>query len=321
MSPRFRIVVATYNRPDDLDLCLGALLRAIDGAQDCTLVIVNDASHSAAYDAVLRKHTGEYEYIVLPENLGPAGARKAGFADADEDYLICTDDDCIAPPFWLPWIRAYVAAYPEVDLIAGSTRSALTSGGSAWQRLLNIPTTYPRAHSTGYGLLTAVTACSVMRRDAYEAAGGFPDHLSGSAEDCYLTQEILNAGGSYVVPEDIETCHKANTSLRDMRRRFRWYGKGSAQTVYSQQNWKLAATASDGSLRDALRSAHARATSINKHLNAKTPDRSWLTRVTSWAVNWIISLEYEWGWYRAIRVHRRNGHGPLPEEPKGYAKF
>lgn len=321
MSPKFRIVVATYNRPEDLNLCLGSLLKAIDGASDCKLVIVNDASHSQAYDAVLAKHPGNYDYIVLPENLGPAGARKVALAGATEDYLICTDDDCIAPPFWLPWIRAYVATYPEIDLFAGATRSALTEEGSVWQKILNLPSTYPKAHCTENGLLTAVTACSIMRRDAYEAAGGFPDHLSGAAEDCYLTQEILRVGGIYSVPADIETVHKANTSLKDLRRRFRWYGKGGVQTVYAQQNWKLAASTSDGSLGSAWYEVRARVRSLNQHFNGADPRPNWFTVAAMRLLNWTIMLEYEWGWSTTLRAFRRKGHGPLPKQPKGYVRF
>lgn len=320
-APRFRIVIATYRRPDDLARCLGALLPQIEACDECHLVIVNDASPSAAYDAVLARHPGDYDYIVLEKNAGPSVARRRGFEGADEDYLICTDDDCIPPPFWLAWIRAHVTASPEIDLFAGSTRSALTKDASAWQRLLNLPMSYPAAHIGQEGLLTAVTACSVMRREAYEAAGGFPSHIRGAAEDCYLTQAILRSGGCYAAPSEITTRHKANTSLREMRKRYRWYGKGGVQTSFAQDNWMLAETGSDGSLRDAWRTAKTRANKTSRAMALDTPKTSWINKVAARFLLWVLFLEYERGWYEGMRQARKEGHTQLPQKPEGFALF
>lgn len=319
MTVTFRIVVATYKRPDDLGRFLEAILPELEAAQDCELVIVNDASHSPEYDAVLCANPGRYEYRVLEKNLGPSGARKAGLADATADYLICTDDDCVPTPYWLPWIRAYVTAHPSVDLIAGRTVSAIGKDAGSWQKLLDLRFTYPAPHSSSAGLVTAVTACSVMRRDAYVAVGGFPDDKRGAAEDSFLTQELLRGGCSYIVPPAVCTLHKANSSLREVRRRFRNYGAGGIDTVYAQQNWVLAETGADGRFFNGVKSARNK---VRRLYAEQVPiGQSRMKRLVSWLILWFICLEYEWGWYTAFRAHRRRGLGPMPKRPEGFVRF
>lgn len=141
--PTFRIGVPTYRRSADLANMLAALAPQLRTYPNVRLVVVNDAGHDAGYDDLVARYGDIYEYRVASENRGPGPARAAAFADADEDYLVGIDDDCIPEPLWLEWLHALVESDPDVDLFAGVTVPIWTSRPSRLQRLLALRKSYP----------------------------------------------------------------------------------------------------------------------------------------------------------------------------------
>ena len=313
MKPSFVIGIATYKRPDDLARCLKPLIPMIKVRSNFRLVVVNDASHDENYQKVVSQYTDCIEYVTREENGGPGLARNSAFAGAKEDFLVCTDDDCIPPENWLDVLQSVVEANPEVDLIAGNVKPVWTGDPSWFERLIAAPIAYPRPHFIDGSLLTAVTANSAMRRETFKRVGGFNSDLRGATEDHNITQAIIQTGGSYLAPEYWMTGHRAEDSLKNMRKRFHWYGKGCAQSVLKEDSWKLAEVSSDGTIWGCTKMVLKKTALAWK--NPENRSKGFVKRVAFTLVNCMCGVEYERGWRQGLKEISRTWPADLPGEP------
>ncbi|MEM7213979.1 MAG: glycosyltransferase family A protein [Pseudomonadota bacterium] len=313
-NPTFRIAVATYKRPDDLAHCLAALAPQVRKKENFKLVIVNDCTPSADYDALINQYEDVIEYRVRKENGGPGLARATAFEDATEDYLVCTDDDCVPPDAWLDTLEAIVEVNPEVDLIAGAVEPVWTCKPGWYQKLLAVPVSYPMPHFADDTLLTAVTANCAFKRHTYELVGGFTDDLRGATEDHFLTKRIIESGGSYMAPEFWITGHKAENTLRGISSRFYGYGYGGAHTAVLKNSWQLADVGSDGTIAGALRMITQKTQRAWK--DEKNCKNGKLERVVFTLLNCLMALQYERGWRAGLKRLNTGWPAKLPKAPK-----
>ena len=237
-----RIVAATYKRPDDLRRFLEAAVPQVRRRPGTKLVIVNDASHSEAYEQVIAPYSDDLDYIVRDENGGPGLARNTGCAGATEDYIVFIDDDCIPFPDWLAWLDAMIDTYPEIDLFAGGTVPVPSDDPGFIEKFLWLTGRYPRTHTGERGLVIAVTANLAVRREKFEQVGGFDPDMRLTGEDWNLTYRLLETGVSYRVCNDWVVGHKADESFADDWRRQYNYGYGGIQHVLRTRDWQGART-------------------------------------------------------------------------------
>ena len=315
----FRIGVPTYQRPEDLACFLQAIAPQLQGRSNVRLVVVNDASHSPNYAAIADQYRDIMEYRVLKENGGPALARNEAFRGATEDYLVHTDDDCYPEAHWLDWLEALARSYPQVDLFAGEILPVWTNEPSLYDRLLAIPDAYPAPAFTKYGLLTAVTANAMVKREFFEKVGGFSHNLRGASEDYSLTQRLLNAGACYQVAAGWRVGHKARTRIGEMRRRFRGYGKGGAQASLLENDWKLAAVSSRASVKQSLQIVQRK--SLRYWNDSSVNSSFFLWRAVQTALSALIATEYELGWRKGVKQFGREYGRVLPERPGVSERF
>tara|TARA_R110000868_G_scaffold91999_4_gene254968 strand:+ start:26029 stop:27111 length:1083 start_codon:yes stop_codon:yes gene_type:complete len=306
------IGVPSYKRADLLRDLLDRLLPLLAERPHIRLCVVNDGSHEARYDEVVTARAGQFDYRILSVNVGCGGARRACFEGADEDYLVCIDDDCLPTREWLDWLEAMIETWPGVDLFAGDVKPCFPEGATRWQRSLSVADEAHSALEMSFGLLTAVTANLAMKRSTYEAAGGFSADLRGS-EDCDITQKVIAAGGSYLVVHRWVIFHVAKLNAREMRKRFRQYGFANAAYVVTRKSWKIATIADLGHLRPAL----TRARVCLRNDLAKWR-RLGLPRIEQWqkaCVTVLLQLEYEYGWRKGMRAMGQSVSSPLPRPP------
>lgn len=237
---RFRIVVPTYRHADllaGLLDCLGPQLRV---SPDFRLTIVNDGSDSPAYRRVIAEWEGLVDYIALPRNCKRIGARLAGYAEATEEYIVFTDDDCRPGPLWLDWIRATVDARPLADILAGTSTLTTARRGLLDRFWQDQPNATPRPAIIEGELVTAVNCNAVYRRaliadipDPDPASHHFPD-------DHFLTQEALARGASYLALETLTVEHVARPSLWSFLLMQWGYGLGAAEYAVTRRDPRLA---------------------------------------------------------------------------------
>lgn len=308
------IGVPSYRRADKLYDLLKRLVPLVITRPHIRLCVANDGSHDAAYERVMGVYTGIVDYRVLPRNGGCGAARRAAFEGATEDYLVCIDDDCIPSRDWLDWLEAMIAAHPSVDLFAGDVRPYFETEPGDWERALSILDDNASQVVFADGLMTAVTANLVMKREIYERAGGFSADLRGT-EDCDITQKLIRAGASYMVVPDWQIFHVAKLRYWPVARRFRQYGSHAAAYTLSRGFWKLAKRHGTGSVAQAVtRAAERFAAQRREDEGDKT--LSGRAKIYRAFVLAALTFEFETGWYRVMRRAGIRDNKALPQPPR-----
>lgn len=190
LAPTLRLtaIVPATNRPDTLRHCLEALGKAVAGPDET--IVVDDAS---------LKH--------------PALARNAGARTATGDVLVFVDADVTVHPDAFVRIRSAFTEDPELVALFGSYDDAPAAPGavSVFRNLL-----HHHVHQHGGGPASTFWAgLGAMRREAFEATGGFVEH---PIEDIELGMRLAETGARIVLDPTVQGKHLKNWSLWSMLR-------------------------------------------------------------------------------------------------------
>ncbi len=245
------IVVATYDRPDDLRICLRALLSQ-ETARQVELIVVDNHPASGLTAPVVAEFPGVV--LVNEPRQGLAYARNAGFLASQGAIVVTTDDDVTAPPGWLERLLAPFA-HPEVMVVTGNTLpleletraqhlfeayGGLGRGaedkrvGSEWFRSFRfqaVPTWRLGATANAAFRATIFSHPEIGLMD--EALG--PGMPSGVGEDTYLFYKVLKAGYTLVYEPNAVVLHKHRRELSALRRQLYDYSKG--HVAYHLTTW------------------------------------------------------------------------------------
>lgn len=319
----FCIGVPTYKRSSDLKRLLDSIDEQVKLLENVRLVVVNDGSHNGDYQNVVETYSDVVEYRILDKNIGPGLARQAAFDGAKENYLICIDDDCIAPDNWLIWLTATARANPEIDIFAGLTVPVWTQKANYFSKLFTVPFFYPRPIFSAHGLMTAVGANCMIKRTAFEKAGGYSTEIQGAVEDCCLTQSILNTGGTYGLISGGNLGHKASMSLKQIWRRFKWYGEGGAQLSDLNQYWQLAEMHTqnrlDNSYSDRFKILKEKVQA--EWFNERHVKGQFVKKITYAFAVGCSALAYDLGWQKGVKKHTKKHGRDIPIRPSINDRF
>jgi N-acetylglucosaminyl-diphospho-decaprenol L-rhamnosyltransferase len=201
------VVIVTYDSARHLPATLDALSAEL-GPDDELHVVDCGSSDDPA--AVVARHAPRAVFTPLGDNLGFAGGACAGAHASAAPLLLFLNPDCVVQPGALAALRAAASARP---------------GWGAWQALVTLPggqtinTSGGITHWLGFGwtgeyehpvppadaplreVSFASGAALVVRREAWDAAGGFEPSYFMYAEDVDLALRLRLAGwGVGVVP-------------------------------------------------------------------------------------------------------------------------
>jgi GT2 family glycosyltransferase len=182
--PFLSVIIPTCHRNQDLDHCLRALIQSfhVTGRRDFDYeIIVTDDGTTSTGEAMLQTAFPYVRWIRGPRR-GPAANRNHGANNAQGDWLLFLDDDCIPDP---GWIGAYFLACSGTNhgVLEGKTicigeRSRADQG---------CPT-----NKTG-GLLWSCNFA--IRRDLFLEVGGFDEmYPAPTMEDLDLAVRLRRAG-------------------------------------------------------------------------------------------------------------------------------
>src|SRR6185369_8461581 len=116
-SVAWSVIVPTYNRPEQLGRCIGALARVQPPDGGFEVIIVNDGGVDVS--AVVSAAGTTNVRTLTQVNAGPAAARNIGARAAVGTWLAFTDDDCEPGPGWLLCLERSLLANPNA--LAGGT--------------------------------------------------------------------------------------------------------------------------------------------------------------------------------------------------------
>lgn len=141
--PSFSIIIPTYNRPQALSQCLTALTQLHYPGDRVEIIVVDDGSPTPLEPTINPFRDRLHLTYVRQNNAGPGVARNTGAKQAQGEYLVFTDDDCLPDPDWLNIFARCLETTPH-HLIGGHTINALTHNpyAATSQAIVDVVYTY-----------------------------------------------------------------------------------------------------------------------------------------------------------------------------------
>lgn len=193
------IVLSMGNRPAELAKALDTL-RAQTGVELQTILVGNGWRPEGV--------PGWVETYSEPENTGCPGGRNIGASHATGDFLFFYDDDAFLPR---PDVLARMVARMGPGVAVVQPHGVDPGGRPTPRRWV------PRlraGRAKGGDVAVFWEALCLVRRTAFESAGGWAGNFFFGHEGVDLAFRLLDAGWSLVYAPDIEVCHPATTAAR-----------------------------------------------------------------------------------------------------------
>lgn len=194
------VVLSMGDRPEELETALRSLL-AQEGVDLDVVLVGNGWQPEGLPEGVRAVH--------LPENVGIPQGRNVGAREARGEVLFFYDDDA-----WLPTtdvLARLVREYEDPRVAVAQPRGADPDGRPTPRRWV------PRLRA-GRGLGGDVVVfwegvCSI-RREAFEAVGGWPGHFWYGHEGIDLAFRLADAGWTLRYRPDVVVHHPATAASR-----------------------------------------------------------------------------------------------------------
>jgi glycosyltransferase involved in cell wall biosynthesis len=230
MECRFSIIVPTYNRPDQLLWCLGAIAELCYPRAGFEVIVVNDGGAIPPEPALAGLAEQMQLTVLAQERAGPACARNRGVERARGEYLAFTDDDCAPMPEWLAALEEALRRVPGA-MIGGHTVNVLDGNlcSEASQLLSDYLYGYfngPFDRGTNFFMSNnlAISARAFRELRGFDSSLGRP-----SAEDRELCARWRLAGGRFHYAPDAVVRHAHALTLRAFAQQHFAYGRGAYQ--------------------------------------------------------------------------------------------
>ncbi len=194
-TPLISVIIPTYNRPSQLQACLGSFLAQADPPGPWELIVVNDGG-VPPWPSLPEDLTSRLPLRMIEgQHRGPAAARNLGVRHADGTLLAFTDDDCRVFPDWLArWAQGF--AEGPWHALGGLTLNPNPNslGARSHHYLTTFLYEYMRFPNDDAYLV--ITNNAAFRREAFESLGGFDETFAFATEDRELSHR-LSASGRY----------------------------------------------------------------------------------------------------------------------------
>jgi GT2 family glycosyltransferase len=188
-DPRIAVVLITRNGRGRIDRALAHLVALPEAPR--VVVVDNDSTDGVA--AHVRARFPEVAVVRLGRNLGAAG-RNAGVVAAARPYVAFAEDDSWYEPGSLRRAADVLDAHPGLALIhahtlVGEDRRPDPIHGDM------VDTPLHDGHGPpGHPIMSFLEGVSVVRRRAFEEAGGFDPRLPVGGPEEHLAAELLRHG-------------------------------------------------------------------------------------------------------------------------------
>jgi GT2 family glycosyltransferase len=209
-APRCSIVIPVHERAGLTRQCVDTILGQ-PPAVDFELIVVDDASRDET-PTLLAGYGERLRVVTLETNAGFAGACNTGGGAATGELLVFLNNDTIPVTGWLDTLVAHADAHPQAGIVGAKllfpnetvqhAGVVICQDGNPRHIYAGFPASHPVVNvSRPFQAVTA--ACMLVRREAFEAVGGFDDAYRNCLED---TDLCLQAGARGY---EVRYCHES----------------------------------------------------------------------------------------------------------------
>jgi glycosyltransferase involved in cell wall biosynthesis len=237
--PSYDILLVTENNLHQTVLCLDALLRTLPPNASITILDNGSTDGTRAYLREMSARASPIARVVFNEaRVGWYGAINAGLRETRGCYIVILSNDVRVGPEWLEGLSdcmdrapALLADIQKVGLV-GPVANCARNRHQVVDAHYTAETfdEYARRHQTAHArrwvpALFLSGFCALMRRECYEAVGGFDEHLTagGYCENdlCLRAQEkgwhAVVAGDVLVHRMRAEECMNGGAGMPENR--------------------------------------------------------------------------------------------------------
>lgn len=211
--PQLSVVVPVYNGGDELERCLDALLAS--DFRDYEIIVVDDNSTD---DSAEKCRARGLEVIQFPAQLGPAAARNCGANHARAPIILFVDADVVVGRDTLAHVTALFWKQPSLAALFGSydDKPDALNFVSQYKNLLHH---FVHQRSAAEAA-TFWAGCGAIRREAFEAVGGFDEikYGSPSIEDIELGSRLRRKGFTIILDRELQVKHLKRWTLLSLLR-------------------------------------------------------------------------------------------------------
>ncbi|MFB8771804.1 glycosyltransferase family 2 protein [Streptomyces broussonetiae] len=243
-DPRTTVVIITHNRRAELLRTLDRLAELPERPE----VIVTDNASTDGTAAAVRRHHPRVRLLRAARNLGAVG-RNVAARHVRTPYVAFCDDDSWWAPGSLSGAADLLDRYPALATV--TARIVVEPDGTddpIVEELRTSPVPGPR-WLPGPALGSFLAAATVLRADAFRAAGGFHPRLWLGGEEELLAADLAADGWWLTYADDLAVHHQPS-ALRDSTVRrahgirntlwFTWLRRPAGRAL--RRTWYLART-------------------------------------------------------------------------------
>lgn len=229
-------VILSYNSDKTLDRCLGDLVEALDPfARENEIFVVDNGSRDSSRK-IIHEYKGRYpeliHSIIFAKNTGTTFSRNAALRNSSGEYLLILDSDAYVNHNALALLIQHLSEHPKTGIAA----PRLFYGSGKYQLSCDVFPTVThklrrflflrkmedcehelRTTSVAVDVDYAISACWVIRRDAFLKTGLFDKNIFYSPEDVDYCLRIWESGFKITYVPDAEVIHDAQELSRGFR--------------------------------------------------------------------------------------------------------
>jgi GT2 family glycosyltransferase len=197
-TPFLSVVIPTYERPDDLRICLNSLSKKVQLDAPTYEIIVSDDSNSDNSGILVEK---DFPHVNWGEGkkIGPAGNRNSGVNRAKGEWIVFLDDDCIAEESYLNAYSKAIKANPDVQVLEG--RIFADRPRRTWAE--GCP------ENEQGGMLWTSNLC--VRKKLFMEMGGLDEKFQIAYEDVDFALRLKQKGIQSIFVSEAAVCHPWRT--------------------------------------------------------------------------------------------------------------
>lgn len=196
------VVLSQGTKPAALARCLESLLTQT-GVEMTVLCVGNGWEPTGLPDGVRTLH--------LPENVGAPQGRNLGAAQGDAPLVFFLDDDA-----WLPTTDAVAALAAQVaeGTGVGMAQPRIVDPDTGVTERRWVPRLSARSPGRSSDAFTVAEGACLVRREAFEAAGGWAGRFFYGHEGIELTWRVWDQGLAVRYVADVVAAHPSGPAFR-----------------------------------------------------------------------------------------------------------